>query len=224
MKGLRGMDALISPGMVAFERFRFDVDLRRLLHLDAMGVWAPVAVGSRALDVLGVLLRQPGVLVTKDAIMQQVWPGIAVEANNLTVQIAALRKVLDGNRASESCIQTVSGRGYRFIAPVMRPSAENAGELPEQIVRHPKPPSGSVMPVQLWGLGVPEGHERPVQGFIPTDLSPNPRTLIATGPAEPDENRLVAPSAERRQLTVLACDVAGLGCSRPASTSKTCAR
>ena len=82
------------------------------------GLGAPVAIGSRALDVLGVLLRQPGVLVTKDAIMRQVWPGIAVEANNLTVQIAALRKVLDGDRASESCIQTVSGRGYRFVAPV----------------------------------------------------------------------------------------------------------
>ena len=122
-----------------------------------LGVWAPVAIGSRALDVLGALLRQPGVLVTKDAIMRQVWPGIAVEANNLTVQIAALRKVLDGNRAAESCIQTVSGRGYRFVAPALRLSTESIGELPERIVGHPKLPSGSVMPARLWGLGCLRG-------------------------------------------------------------------
>ena len=109
------MDAVTSPGMITFEGFRFDVGLRRLLRPRLVGVWAPVAIGSRALDVLGALLRQPGVLVTKDAIMRQVWPGIAVEANNLTVQIAALRKVLDGNRAAESCIQTVSGRGWGLV-------------------------------------------------------------------------------------------------------------
>jgi DNA-binding winged helix-turn-helix (wHTH) protein len=211
MKGLREMDAVISPGMIAFEGFRFDVGLRRLLRLDSKGFWSPVTVGSRALDILGVLLRQPGVLVTKDTIMRQVWPGIAVEANNLTVQITALRKVLDGNCASESCIQTVSGRGYRFVAPVMRPSTESVGGSPEQIVGHPKLPSGSVMPARLWGLRVPEGHERPVQGFIPSDLLPNPGVLIATGPAEPKPLCLVAPSAERRQLTAMACDVADLG-------------
>ena len=149
--------------------------------------------------------------MTKDAIMRQVWPGIAVEANNLTVQITALRKVLDGDRASESCIQTVSGRGYRFVAPVMRPSTESVDALPAQIVGHPELPSGSVLPARLWGLGVPEGHERPVQGFIPSDLPPNPGVLIATRPVEPNASRLVAPWAERRQLTALACDVADLG-------------
>jgi transcriptional regulator HilA, main transcriptional regulator of SPI1 len=76
------MDALISPGMIAFQGFRFDADRRRLLHPGADGVWAPVAVGSRALDVLAVLLQRPGMLVTKDAIMDQVWRGTAVEANN----------------------------------------------------------------------------------------------------------------------------------------------
>ena len=111
-----------------------------------MGVWAPVAIGSRALDVLGVLLRQPGVLVTKDAIMRQVWPGIAVEANNLTVQITALRKVLDGNRAAESCIQTVSGRGYRFVAPVAAAfDRKHRRASRADVSGHPKLPSGSVI-------------------------------------------------------------------------------
>jgi class 3 adenylate cyclase/DNA-binding winged helix-turn-helix (wHTH) protein/tetratricopeptide (TPR) repeat protein len=204
MKGLGEMDAQISRGMVEFGGFRLDVDLRRLLHQDAPGAWAHVAAGSRALDVLAVLLRQPGVLVTKDTIMQQVWPGAAVEAANLTVQITALRKVLDGNRASESCIQTVSGRGYRFVAPVTRLPAESMSELPSQSISDPKLPNASGMPAQS------REHGRLVEGVIRTDLSSNPGTVIAAGPAEPRERRLEPRPAERRQLTVVACDVVDL--------------
>ncbi len=125
------MDALTRTGIVAFEDFRFDVDRRRLSYQNAGGVWVPVAAGSRALDVLAVLLRQPGMLATKDAIMDQVWPAIAVEASNLTAQITALRKLLDGGRGSDSCIQTVTGRGYRFVAPVARLSPESGSECSE---------------------------------------------------------------------------------------------
>jgi len=119
------MEASISPRMVAFEGFASMSISDRCYDPGATGVWAPAAVGARALDVLAVLLRQPGALVTKDVIMQQVWPDTAVEANNLTVQITALQKVLDGGRPSESCIQTVAGRGYRFVALVTRPSDES---------------------------------------------------------------------------------------------------
>ena len=50
--------------------------------------------------------------------MDAVWPNVAVEQNNLTVQISALRRVLDAGRASGSCIQNISGRGYR-LAPTV---------------------------------------------------------------------------------------------------------
>jgi class 3 adenylate cyclase/DNA-binding winged helix-turn-helix (wHTH) protein len=200
------MDALISPGMVAFEDFRFDVDLRRLLRLDAMGVWAPSAVGSRALDILAVLLRKPGTLVTKDAIIDQVWPGTSVETNNLTVQITALRKVLDSGRRSESCIQTVSGRGYRFVAPVTRLPAEGVSETLPQDVRDAELSIGSDMPAQRRSLGTREKQERLVDGLAPTDPSLNSGTFIVVTPAEPAERR----RAERRQLTVMACDVTDL--------------
>jgi DNA-binding winged helix-turn-helix (wHTH) protein len=91
-----------------------------LFTRDPTGAWARVALGSRALAVRDVLLREPGALVTKDTIITQVWPGIAVEANNLTVQISALRKALGSGPASESCIQTVTGRGFRLIAIATR--------------------------------------------------------------------------------------------------------
>jgi class 3 adenylate cyclase len=63
--------------------------------------------------------------------MQAVWPRTVVEENNLMVQISALRRILDRDRVDGSCIQTVPGRGYRFVAPVTRvePAATDRREL-----------------------------------------------------------------------------------------------
>jgi len=60
--------------------------------------------GSRALDVLRVLLGRPGDLLSRDEIMVAAWPGTVVEDNNLTVQISTLRRVLDQDRAEDGCI------------------------------------------------------------------------------------------------------------------------
>ncbi len=139
MKGLREMEASISPGMVAFEGFRFDVDLRRSVtsgRHGGLGAGRGRCARARCPRRSAATTRR---LVTKDAIMRQVWPGTAVEANNLTVQITALRKVLDGGRPSESCIQTVAGRGYRFVAFITRPSDESPN-FPEQLSGHSKWP------------------------------------------------------------------------------------
>src|SRR6516162_1747060 len=77
-------------------------------------------MGPRALDVLGVLVERAGNLVTKEEIMAAVWARAVVENANLTVQISALRRILDQGRSEGSCIQTVAARGYRFVAPVTR--------------------------------------------------------------------------------------------------------
>ena len=91
---------------------------------DERGVFTPLAMGSRALDILGVLVERPGELVSRAEIMAAVWPGTAVEESNLNVQIAALRRILDEGRTEGSCIQTVPGRGYRFTARVTQVAAE----------------------------------------------------------------------------------------------------
>src|ERR1700737_18988 len=117
-RGRRGMEARATDDIFQFDDFR--LDRRGLCRRDAGGVFVPVAIGSRALDLLGVLVERPGSLVTKREIVAAVWPGMVVEDSNLTVQISALRRVLDQRRTEGSCIQTVAGRGYRFIAPVTR--------------------------------------------------------------------------------------------------------
>src|SRR3974377_2069258 len=112
------MQTLSSIDMFLFGRFR--LDRRGLFWRDEGAALAPVAIGSRALDVLGVLRERPGDLLSRDEIMLAAWPGTVVQDNNLTVQISTLRRILDQNGEQGSCIQTVAGRRYRFIAPVTR--------------------------------------------------------------------------------------------------------
>ena len=91
---------------------------RGLFRREEPTTLVPVKIGSRALDVLRMLIERPGELVLKDELVAAVWSGIVVEDSNLTVQISILRRILDGAEAGGSCVQTVAGRGYRFVAPV----------------------------------------------------------------------------------------------------------
>src|SRR5687767_6056752 len=79
----------------------------------------PIALTAKAFDLLVVLVRRAGHLVTKDELFEAVWPGTFVQETNLTVNISAVRKALDDGRDGNRIIQTVPGRGYRFVAPVI---------------------------------------------------------------------------------------------------------
>jgi DNA-binding winged helix-turn-helix (wHTH) protein len=120
------MEALAESEVFLFEEFRLDRRGGGLFRRDDSGAFAPVAIGSRGLDILRVLIERAGEVASKDDIIGAVWPGTVVEDSNLTVQISALRRVLDQRRSQGGCIQTVAGRGYRFAAPVTRVEA-NAG-------------------------------------------------------------------------------------------------
>jgi len=84
---------------------------RRQLTSDGI----PVRLGTRAFDLLTVLLEADGSLVAKEELLSRVWPGIYVSEENLKVQISALRKALGKDR---DFIGTEVGRGYRFTAVV----------------------------------------------------------------------------------------------------------
>jgi DNA-binding winged helix-turn-helix (wHTH) protein len=107
---LHGADRAAPNATLEFGRFRVLLRRRQLI---ADGV--PIDLGTRALDLLLVLLEADGSLVTKDELMSCVWPGIVVAEENLKVQISALRKALGQDR---DFIRTESGRGYRFTATV----------------------------------------------------------------------------------------------------------
>jgi len=80
----------------------------------------PCRLGSRALDILTVLVEHAGQTVTKQDLLALAWPGISVDDANLRVHVAALRKVLGDGQAGARYIINVMGRGYCFVAPVTR--------------------------------------------------------------------------------------------------------
>ena len=74
-------------------------------------------ITSKSYDILLLLVKKHGKIVTKDEILSEVWSNCFVEEGNLTVYVSKLRKVLDVNR-SNSFIETVTGVGYRFVSKV----------------------------------------------------------------------------------------------------------
>lgn len=78
----------------------------------------PVTLYPKAFDLLEHLVANRGSVLTKDDLLERVWPGQFVEENNLTVQISALRKVFSDRNGSSKFIATVPGKGYSFIADV----------------------------------------------------------------------------------------------------------
>jgi TolB-like protein len=137
-----------SMDIFLFGEFRLDRRSGVLFRKDQRGVFVPLTMGSRALEILGVLVHRHGELISRAEIMAAVWPRMAVEDSNLNVQITALRRVLDQERGAPSRIQTIRGRGYRFTAPVRRVAPDVATLPPSAGFALPDRPSLAVMPFQ----------------------------------------------------------------------------
>jgi predicted ATPase/DNA-binding winged helix-turn-helix (wHTH) protein len=124
---------------IGFGPFRLLPDQQLLLEADK-----PVRLGSRALAILVALIDSAGELVSKDELLARVWPGTFVEEGTLRVHIAALRRALGDGEGGKRYVANISGRGYRFVAPVYRDAApreppaltdEGLGKLPEPMSR-----------------------------------------------------------------------------------------
>src|SRR5258705_1482079 len=108
---------MASPGPpehYRFGPFELEPDERRLLKDGAT-----ISLRPRAFDLLVALVDRAGHLVTKDELLDLVWPKVVVEEAALHVQVSTLRKVVGSD-----AITTVSGRGYQFTLPVTRLEAE----------------------------------------------------------------------------------------------------
>ena len=97
----------------AFGPFRLDSEAEILFRGNEA-----LPLGRRAVALLRALVERSGTPVLKDALIEAAWPGLAVEDSNLTVQIAALSRVLAEEPGGERWIETLPRRGYRFIGPL----------------------------------------------------------------------------------------------------------
>ncbi|KAF1036579.1 MAG: putative HTH-type transcriptional regulator [Burkholderia lata] len=94
----------------------------------------PRHISMRAFDILELLIKADGRLVTKDEIMDKVWPNTFVVDNNIQVHISALRKIFGGKHGT---IKTCAGRGYRLARPVEAPSGGGPVEMPGRLAAVP---------------------------------------------------------------------------------------
>jgi DNA-binding winged helix-turn-helix (wHTH) protein/class 3 adenylate cyclase/tetratricopeptide (TPR) repeat protein len=100
---------LDGNGEISFGRFRLCLQ-RRELSYDG----CPIRLRRRSLDLLCALASAKGELVSKDELMERLWPGRAVEEGNLHVHVSALRRALGENGEGHSYVVTAPGRGYRL--------------------------------------------------------------------------------------------------------------
>ena len=98
-----------------------------------IGPNGPAELSSRSFDILTVLLDKSNELIGKSALLDSVWPGVAVEENTLQVHISALRKAL-----GPDMIVTVQGRGYKYAGPHPKP-VENVPTANHQPTLEGKP-------------------------------------------------------------------------------------
>lgn len=114
----RDSTPMTAPYGLAFGPFTLQFP-QRALSKDGV----PLKIGSRALDVLVVLLEHAGERVSTRSLCDSVWPDSVVEEGALRVHLSALRKVLGDGVDGVRYIVNETGRGYRFAAPVTRMEA-----------------------------------------------------------------------------------------------------
>src|SRR6266568_367717 len=107
---------------ISFEPFRLLPAQRLLLEGDT-----PVRLGSRAFDILAVLVERAGEVVSKEELIARAWPKTFVEDANLKIQVSALRRALGDGQGGHRYVVTVPGRGYNFVAPI---SLEESSRAP----------------------------------------------------------------------------------------------
>ena len=129
----------------AFGPFRLDVAAGILFRGPET-----VALGQRAVALLQVLVEGAGTPISKDRLIERAWPGLAIEDSNLTVQIAALRRIFAEEPDGENWVETLPRRGYRYVGPVVvqedNSDAVAPDAQPAPALALPDKPSLAVLP------------------------------------------------------------------------------
>lgn len=144
---------MVMPDIYKFGRFTLDAGVGMLFHDSE-----PALLGQRGVALLRLLLEHGGSPVGKEALIEAAWPGLVVEDSNLTVQIAALRRILEQGEGS-AWIETLPRRGYRYVGPpVVRGNARASETAPSAALSVPEKPSIAVLPFSNLSGGKAQEH------------------------------------------------------------------
>lgn len=111
--------------IISFGPFNLFVN-ERLLTRDGF----TLQLSARAFDILFVLVSRPNQAIGKKELMDQVWPDVTVSEGSLRFHVAALRKALGDGKNGARYITTLAGRGYSFVAQVLRSGGQAKEQLP----------------------------------------------------------------------------------------------
>jgi len=150
-----------------FEGFRLDAQHRVLYR--ATG--EPIPLPPKAVETLLHLVRRPGELLTRQALLDSIWPGLVVEENNLSQAISLLRRVLGEKPSEHRFIVTEPGRGYRFVAAVRileqgRPGTGEAAGPPSAPLSSAADRRGLFAPLRVALIGAAAAASLLVAGVI----------------------------------------------------------
>ncbi len=148
----------------SFEGYELDIDRHELRHAGELSPIEP-----QVFEVLVYLIAERHRVVSKQELLERLWPAHFVGDNTLHQRLTAARRAIGDNSRMQSCIKTIRGLGYRFIATV----EERTEALLDAV-----------------GLGAQDALAEADR----TDLNP-----AANAPPPPE--------AERRQLTIMCCDL-----------------
>jgi DNA-binding winged helix-turn-helix (wHTH) protein len=107
---------------VSFEGFRLDMVNECLWRLDADATPERIDLTRKTFGVLRFLIEHRGALITHDALLEAVWPDVHVQPEVVKTHIQMIRARLGDSAQRPRYIETLRGRGYRFVAPVMVPT------------------------------------------------------------------------------------------------------
>jgi DNA-binding winged helix-turn-helix (wHTH) protein/TolB-like protein len=140
----------------------------------------PVAIGKKALEILSVLAKAEGRLVTKDELMAAVWRAVIVEDNALQVHVASLRKVMG---ADAELLVTVHGMGYRLAASSAAPSLDTPPSPPRKAPLRCRVPAAllAVSLIVLATMGWWLMRDRPAPASKPGEMKVAVLPFDATG-------------------------------------------
>src|SRR5262245_55326193 len=131
--------SLAQGRWVAFGDYRMDLPAQRLWRGDR-----EIPLRPKSWDVLRYLVEHPGILVTKNALHRQIWPDAVVSDDTLTKSIGELRQALADDSRAPRFIETVHGRGFRFIAEI-RDTGGSSSDLRKGSDAAPPPPASPAL-------------------------------------------------------------------------------
>lgn len=174
-------DARILPGddIIAFGSFQLNRTQRALIR-NGM----PIALGSRAMEILLALTEKAGAILSNRELLKRVWPNIVVEDGTIRVHVASLRKVLRDAEPDSDYVHNVTGRGYRFVAPIGRPrrvaeplSVHSSGSTVLRLPLQPQASRRNNLPLLLTSVIGREQSSRELAALVARE-----RFVTVTGP------------------------------------------